>query len=271
MQRPIISIITPTYKPEDFIIDYFSSIKEQTLSSSLFEVILILNGPKEPYNQYIQEYIENNLKEYNISLLYNEEAGIAAATNIGIDKAQGDYITFIDCDDYISPSYLMDLYEQRADNTIVLADKIMLDDETRITSYDIIHTIMERLYNKPNLSYWEVRHLVNSAARKLIPRNIIGDARFLPIYGLDSVFMFTILTKNVKFRIASLQAIYYCRYRKQSESRAKRNLSYLIKNQTAIIKEVSKIYFSNPGRYRLALYLRAIAASAKAILHNLFS
>ena len=79
-----ISVIIPTYKPQDYLWQCLESLERQTVSKTLYEVVIILNGCKEPY----YSNISNRLKDYtmDVRLLQTDEAGVSYARNIGIEN-----------------------------------------------------------------------------------------------------------------------------------------------------------------------------------------
>ena len=106
-----ITAIIPTYKPGDYLLDCLKSIEAQTFSSYQYEVIVILNGCKEPYLNMIENYQRHLLRIKNLRIIQTDLPGVSNARNIGIDNAKGDYITFIDDDDIISPSFFEGLIQ----------------------------------------------------------------------------------------------------------------------------------------------------------------
>ena len=100
-----ISVIIPTYKPGAYIWECLDSLRNQTLPKEDFELILVLNGCKDPYYSQIQEYIDKNLIGNNVNFIQTDTGGVSNARNIALDVAKGEYITFIDDDDYISASF----------------------------------------------------------------------------------------------------------------------------------------------------------------------
>lgn len=268
MSTITISVITPIYRPEDFIYEYFDSLNRQTLDKSLFEVILVLNGPKDPYYDMINSYKKRYLNDLNIQIYYHEQRGIVPATNLGIDKAQGKYITFIDCDDYISEKFLESLYEYRNPNIIVLSNGLSVNEKTNDISYNtVVHqTFLSLSTNDKLMNVLEVRKLTNSAARKLIPINIIGDVRMENIHGFDSLFMFQIAKKHIKFRLSSNDAIYYTRIRNSSVSRRKRSLSFLIKEHSKLGFLILTTYLKTPSSYSFRFFAKTFAGCCKAFI-----
>ena len=91
-----ITIIIPFNKGKRYLIDCFESLKEQNIDDK--ETILIANGNNEDISDLINEY-ENDL---NLSVKYfDDEIGVSKARNIGLDMANGEYVYFMDSDDYL--------------------------------------------------------------------------------------------------------------------------------------------------------------------------
>lgn len=101
---PKISVIIPTYKPKEYLWDCLESLERQTLPPNEFEIIIVLNGCNEPYYSQIKKHIEST--SLNINFIHTLLGGVSNARNLGLDAANGDYISFIDDDDYVSESFL---------------------------------------------------------------------------------------------------------------------------------------------------------------------
>lgn len=106
-----ISIIVPTYKPDYYIWECLESLKNQSLDREKYEVLIILNGEKESYYSNIKNWIEKNKVE-NFEILYTKISGVSNARNIGLDNSRGEYIVFIDDDDYVDRNYLEELLKK---------------------------------------------------------------------------------------------------------------------------------------------------------------
>lgn len=102
-----VSIIVPFKKGTHFLDDCFISIKEQGLES--FETILVLDHTQEELDSIIEEY----KGEINLTVLSlpDDKTGVAAARNAGLDIAKGEYIYFLDSDDYLKDGTLTKLLE----------------------------------------------------------------------------------------------------------------------------------------------------------------
>ena len=109
-----VSIIVPFKKGTHFLDDCFISIKEQGLES--FETILVLDHTQEELDSIVEEYKE----ELNLTVLSLPESktGVAAARNAGLDAAKGEYIYFLDSDDYLKDGTLTKLLELVQDDSL---------------------------------------------------------------------------------------------------------------------------------------------------------
>lgn len=97
---PLISIVIPVYNKEDYIIRCMESLEQQTFQD--YEVILVDDGSTDSSAKVIKGY----LADPRIHYIYQENAGVSAARNRGLNSAVGDWIAFVDPDDYLKPEYL---------------------------------------------------------------------------------------------------------------------------------------------------------------------
>lgn len=100
--RPLVSIIIPVYNAEETLYIALASLKAQTYTH--VELIFVndcsTDGSVAILNKFLSEYDENQF--YGIQVVHhNENKGVAAARNTGLDHAKGDYIYFVDADDWI--------------------------------------------------------------------------------------------------------------------------------------------------------------------------
>ena len=103
--NPIISIIIPIYNAEDFIDRCLESIQAQTFSN--YEVILVNDGSKDNSENIIIDFIED---KPNWILFSKINEGTSPTRNFGINKSKGQYLAFIDADDFVEATYLEKLY-----------------------------------------------------------------------------------------------------------------------------------------------------------------
>lgn len=263
-----ISIIVPTYKPQTYLWECLNSIYNQTFSKERYELLLVLNGCDEPYNSQIKDWLSTH-KGLQVQYIQTDEGGVSNARNMALNKATGEYVTFIDDDDLISHSYLEELYEKATPDTISLCYPYAFNDgelETQLpyrisNAYDFCVT-----NNYNNLSS-RARKFFSGPCMKLIPMSFIQDRRFDIRFknGEDSLFMFLISNKINKVSFTSRNAVYYRRYRNESATTSNRKIWSIVSNQLRLIKEYSLIYFSHPIEYSLNFYLTRIMGAVRGM------
>lgn len=265
----MISIIIPTYKPQDYIWECLDSIKKQTFPKERFELILVLNGDKEPYYSKIQEYISNNLVGYNVNFMYTDIGGVSNARNIALDVATGEYITFIDDDDYISPKYLEELYQSASSDTVSLCYPYAFNDgepevqlQYSLTNvYDECHAIAKHKLSS------KVRKYFSGPCMKLIHCDVIANMRFEKFLsvGEDTLFMF-VISKNIeKVSFAKSDAVYYRRNRRTSAINKERSKSFYVKTNVFQIVQYVKAFIRAPFSYNFWFFVSRIVAAIKSM------
>lgn len=103
---PEISVIVPVYKVEEYLDECITSILNQSFKD--FELILVDDGSPDKCGQICDEYA---VKDSRIKVVHQENRGLSAARNIGLDMMTGDYIAFIDSDDVVERCFLQILYD----------------------------------------------------------------------------------------------------------------------------------------------------------------
>lgn len=103
MEEKKVSIIIPVYNSEETLKKCIESVINQTYKN--IEILVINDGSKDKSLKIINEYKN---KDKRIKIINQENKGVSGARNTGINNATGDYITFIDSDDYIKPNLVKD-------------------------------------------------------------------------------------------------------------------------------------------------------------------
>ena len=260
-----ISVIIPTYQPKDYIWQCLDSLDAQTLDKRLWEVIIVLNGCSDPWETEIGQYITNH-HWMNARLIQTDEAGVSNARNIGLDQAKGEYITFIDDDDYVSPTYLEELKQIADKDTIAASYTVGFSDKQALLpyyiekEYDCRATSGKQPFYKAK-KYFGVPHM------KLIHRDIIGEQRFDTRFqnGEDSLFMFAISPKMRYIHFTDMQAVYYRRFRPGSASIGQQR-GKAFKNRLHLMHAYNRLYWGHPTQYLFRFYITRLIASLHAII-----
>lgn len=262
-----ISVIIPTFKPEKYIYKCLQSIVQQTYDKNRFELIVILNGSqKEPYYNDIDSFLRD--KGIIYKLIYTPLLGVSNARNYGLDNATGDYITFVDDDDYISENYLEELYCKANRDVISLARPIAFDDITGLISKKYsIEMEFYRCRGKRKQAFYKAKKFFSGPCMKLIYKDIIGNRRFNPTFknGEDSLFMFLISDRMKYVDFTSDTAIYYRRNRANSAVSNNKKFIYRLMNSIRIVKEYCKYYQLNKTNYNFYFFFTRILGAIKSM------
>ena len=124
-----ISVIVPVYKVRDRITRTLESLKSQTFKE--FEVLFVDDGSPDDSSDYADNYLKDSEVIYRI--IKKENGGVSSARNLGIEKAQGKYVMFLDSDDYIDKDMLKDFYEKASsgDYDVVYSSYVFEESDNR--------------------------------------------------------------------------------------------------------------------------------------------
>lgn len=265
---PKVSVIIPSFKPGVYITECLDSIIRQTLSKDDYEVIIVLNGEKEPYFSMIENIIAGH--NNNIKIIYTSKAGVSNARNLGLDRACGEYITFIDDDDIVSPEYLDGLLTVSSESIMALS---------RIHSFQgSLNNITDNFFitKKYNNDYRNVkskknlikcRSFFSYIAGRMIHRNVIGERRFDEKIrnGEDSLFLASITDKVERIEFSDISSVYYVRERENSANRKKFNNKELLEMYGKLFFAYSKTYLKKPLAYSFIFFFSRLISVTKSI------
>lgn len=106
----LISVIIPVYKVEKYLCRCVDSVLEQTYTN--MEIILVDDGSPDNCPVMCDEYARQDSR---VKVIHQENAGLSGARNAGIDMAQGQWLAFVDSDDYLTADFLERLYQACVD------------------------------------------------------------------------------------------------------------------------------------------------------------
>ena len=132
-----VSVIVPIYNAEKYLKQCLESIQRQTLKD--IEVIMIDDGSTDGGSEIAKSYLSDN----RFSYYYKENEGLAAARADGIERASGEYLGFIDSDDWIEPDMYEKMYNaaKSNDSDIVFCNCIENENDHKFTP-EITHKIL---------------------------------------------------------------------------------------------------------------------------------
>lgn len=103
---PKISVIVPVYNTEKYLHRCIDSILAQTFTD--FELLLIDDGSKDNSGTICDEYAA---KDSRVRVFHKKNGGVSSARNLGLDNASGEWVTFVDSDDWIGKTMYQEMYE----------------------------------------------------------------------------------------------------------------------------------------------------------------
>lgn len=106
-----VSIIIPVYNSEAHLIKCLDSVLTQSYTD--FEVLLINDGSTDSSGRICDDYVQ---KDSRVRIFHKRNDGVSAARNLGLDNAKGEWISFVDSDDYLDTNYLKALLDSANDN-----------------------------------------------------------------------------------------------------------------------------------------------------------
>ena len=207
--QPTISVIVPIYKVERFLPKCLDSILAQTYKN--LEIILVDDGSPDRCGEICEEYAK---KDSRVRVVHQTNQGLPSARNSGLKIAQGQYIGFVDSDDYIDPDMYEYLYHLITKDNAAIAMCNFCEDEGARSANPI-----KKCYEvKPFQQLFELADWMY-VWNKLYTRASIGNLLFNPalIFGEDLGFMFEMAKKNLPVALGN-EAKYHYRRNQNSNS-----------------------------------------------------
>lgn len=216
--QALVSVIIPVYNVEAYLRECVESVINQTYKN--LEIILIDDGSTDSSGEICDKYAE---KDSRISVVHQENGGLSVARNTGLINANGDYIYFLDSDDYIAPNTLEVLVSiaEKDNSDIVFFDAVSFTDTDDFS--------VNQNYIRKNRYKTDIGYIIFSALHKskeyhsavylmLLKKSFIDSNKicFIPsILHEDMVFTYQVLCLAAIVSQCN-SALYYRRYRKNS-------------------------------------------------------
>ena len=196
--KPLVSVIVPIYNVEKYLSKCIESIINQTLSN--IEIILINDGSTDSSGVIADNYAKNDSR---IKVIHKKNGGQGSARNIGIELASGEYIGFVDSDDWIDLDMYEKLYNAAMNSraSIAICNRKVLDENNNIkTVVNIKKKIIENVKNNIAdyiIEYLLYKHTVviyNKIYRsEIIKENKISFKEVKEVGSEDALFNYEVL------------------------------------------------------------------------------
>lgn len=168
---PKISIIVPVYKVEKYLRRCVDSILNQTFTD--FECILVDDGSPDRCGEICDEYAKADKR---IKVIHKENGGLSDARNAGIDTARGEYLGFVDSDDWIHPNMYEILYKAITKNDVKLSACAYKETDVKEIFEEIFTSEIE-IYN--GMDFLMTNYVTAVVAwNKLYHRSLFNELRY---------------------------------------------------------------------------------------------
>ena len=212
MRTPLISVIIPVYNVEKYLRRCLDSVIAQTYQN--LEIICVDDGSVDESGKICDQYA---VRDARIKVIHQENQGLSAARNKGLDAAEGEYIAFVDSDDYI----LEDMYKKMLDKLLNYNVDLCVcqwqyefsDGRQVVKRKNIAPTIYGR---KTSLEFARFLYMGNyengvvvAAWNKLYRRTLLDKIRFEGRIHEDEAFSGRIMAKNISVYVMEEQFYVY--------------------------------------------------------------
>lgn len=235
-KQSLVSIIVPIYKVQEYLNECIESIVNQTYKN--IELILVDDGSPDKCPQMCDDWAR---KDNRIRVIHKENGGLSSARNAGLDIIKGEYVAYVDSDDFITPNYVEVMYDRiKNDATIGIVSGMIYHYKDGQTSH--FHTLWkiekENRVDSKNFAIKCISEAVSFTVwNKLYRADLIRSIRFregrknedtLYIYDLGKAM------ESTQYSMVEIPSyVYYYRYREDSICTSKKTPLYIdvIKNQ----------------------------------------
>lgn len=253
----MVSFIIPAFNASKTIKRAINSILNQNVQDLDFEIIIVDDGSDDDLRKVINEYSPSDLKY--IRYYKKENEGVAEARNFGVKKAKGDYIIFVDSDDYVSRKLLKDIkkYIKKGYDLIKWSAIIVDENDEKLEEPEENELVSVSGEEGFNLLYGTDKLMVclwNYAIKKDIMLEFTKgefheDFEIMPLIILKAEKMI-ITDKKEYFYVQSKNSI----MRNNDKKKEKKKLQDMLKHYDSLIKKSSEMDIADYTKENVAIF-----------------
>ncbi len=200
----MVSILIPAYNVEEYLANCLESILSQTYQD--LHLVVIDDGSKDSTLQVMQDFAE---RDSRVEIFHQENQGVAETRNNLLGKVKGEYVLFVDADDWIESDMVEYLVTLAIESEVefVMCDRVINDTRpfrgnTEVKSLSQEEAVKDFLHHE---------YFVGSLCNKLLSSNLLHNERFHRgiSYGEDALFVWDILQKVEKIVVSNKQLYHY--------------------------------------------------------------
>lgn len=216
-QKDLISVVIPVYNAETYLRRCLDSLLSQTYQN--IELILVNDGSTDHSAQILEEYAA---KDKRLKVVHKPNGGVSSARNLGLELVTGDYITFVDADDFVDESYLETLHRQLKtyQTDIAICNFASFNEErqsflfftTKETYFEQVYTPQEWI-DQENNSRHNLFLTVLFSVTKLYKASLWKDVRFpLGRVREDDATIYKVYLRAKSISFANTGLYYYSQH-----------------------------------------------------------
>jgi len=263
-----VSIIIPVYNTnEEYLDECFKSINNQTYKN--IEVIVVDDGSKEKTATYLDKYTKN----YNYKIFHKKNEGVSVARNFGIEKATGDWLMFVDSDDFLDEKALETLINNSKSMDIVIGGvkrttiNNVLNVESHIFEGEESDELIRSVFQAKSAKYPYVDGLWGKIYRKdFWTSNNLELQKDLK-YGEDATLNIEAYIKARRINFFS-DILYYWRTNDESVT-AKYNVK-LMDEQEKVLNKMKEKFPEITGKIYKKEFISYISRTLKNVIENMY-
>lgn len=235
----LVSIIVPMYNSEKYIVRCIDSLLEQSYEN--IEIIVVDDGSSDNSVEIIKKYNDNRINIYQ-----KRNEGVSATRNLGIEKSNGDFLLFVDSDDYVSKDIVKVMLDKvNSENSMILCNNkeiwgnriekriLFTDENIELNKIDILRAISS---GKAGLVCSKL------VSNRVIKENNIMFDESLKV-GEDQLFFLNVAQYTEQFKYVNKSLYFYDRTNENSSTIKYQNKLY--DNFSYLQKEVIKVFNNN--------------------------
>lgn len=206
--NPLVSIIVPVYNTQIYLERCIKSLLNQEYTN--IEIILIDDGSSDNSLFICERY----KKDDRVVVIHQENSGVSMARNKGLDRARGDYISFVDSDDFVSPYFISHAVDkmERCQADIVLFDFYQIKNNKSAIPVPDFH---KRYGNELKNGNIDIKKLLiadfipNYMWNKLFKRSLWDTIRFPIQYKYEDLFILMYILNKAEIIVYLPERLYY--------------------------------------------------------------
>ena len=255
--EPLISVVIPIYKVEKYLNKCIDSVMNQTYDN--LEIILVDDGSPDNCGKMCDDYAEQDSR---IKVVHKENGGLPSARNAGIDVATGEYITFVDSDDFIHEKMVETLYNNlvSTDSDISVCGFLIINEEEPVCDSIDIKSEVITLTKYDIASFSSLSPYIRSACGKLYKAELFEKVRFNnDIVKLeDNNFSYKIFTAINRICFDTTPMYYYLKRQGSIMNDTEYPVDYIAKTWDDVLSYYDTIDLDDEFKQTLIRYINCV-------------